>query len=169
MNSGELHISEHGYDALAEDGIFVRDVIEGIRDAAVVEEYTAFAKGPAVLVLKYDRDGHPIHAVWGIPKGHESPAVLVTAYCPDPKLMGQGFYGEKEMRKRKRVKYVHEGQYVAAVDVELIEDDTEWSPYLSPEDADKLDHVRVALRQDDLKTASGLARIFTLHPVAATQ
>ena len=73
------------------------------------------------------------------------------------------------MSKQKRVKYVHEGKYVAEVDVELIEDDTEWSPYLSPVDADKLDHVRMALRQDDLKTASGLARIFTLQPVAASQ
>jgi len=83
--------------------------------------------------------------------------------------MGQGFYGEKEMSKQKRVKYVHEGKYVAEVEVELIEDNTEWSPYLSATDADKLDHVRMALRQDDLKTASSLARIFTLQPVAVSQ
>ena len=96
VNSGELRISEHGYDELAVDGIFVRDVIEGIRNAVVVEEYPAFAKGPAVLVLEYDRNGRPIHAVWGIPKGHESPAVLVTAYRPDPKQWGKDFTERKK-------------------------------------------------------------------------
>ena len=39
------------------------------------------------------------------------------------------------MTTKKRTKYVHEGEYVAEVDVELIVDDTEWSPYLSLEDA----------------------------------
>lgn len=29
------------------------------------------------------------------------------------------------MNKRNRTKYVHEGQYVAEVDVELLEDETE--------------------------------------------
>ena len=96
VNSGELRISEHGYDELAVDGIFVRDVIEGIRNAVVVEEYPAFVKGPAVLVLEYDRNGRPIHAVWGIPKGHESPAVLVTAYRPDPKQWGKDFTERKK-------------------------------------------------------------------------
>jgi len=40
------------------------------------------------------------------------------------------------------------------------------SPYLSLDDAYKLDDVRYALRKGDLKTASRLARIFTLTPVA---
>ena len=54
------------------------------------------------------------------------------------------------MRRRKKTKYVHEGQYVAQVEVALIEDETEWSPYLSIEDACKLDDVRDALQQGDL-------------------
>lgn len=96
VNLGKVRISEHGYDELAEDGILVRDVIEGVRDAAVVEEYPAFAKGPAVLVLEYDREGDPIHAIWGIPKGHDSPAVLVTAYRPDPQQWVKGFTERKK-------------------------------------------------------------------------
>jgi hypothetical protein len=73
------------------------------------------------------------------------------------------------MSKRKRVKYVHEGRYVAEVDVTLIEDETEWSPYLSMEDAEKLDDVRAALARDDLATASKHGRVFTLEPVAASR
>lgn len=45
------------------------------------------------------------------------------------------FYEEEDMRKRRHTKLVHEGQYVAEVDVELIETDEGWSPYLSLEDA----------------------------------
>jgi len=61
---------------------------------------------------------------------------------------------------------VHEGQYVAEVDVELIDMNTGWSPYLSLDDAYKLDDIRNALRQGDVKSAAQLARIFTLTPVA---
>jgi hypothetical protein len=71
------------------------------------------------------------------------------------------------MSKRKRVKLIQEGRYVAEVDVELLEDETGWSPYLSPEEACKLDDVRAALRRGDLKSASNLARVFELRPVAS--
>jgi hypothetical protein len=39
------------------------------------------------------------------------------------------------MTKRQHTKLVHEGQYVAEVDVELMETGEGWSPYLSLEDA----------------------------------
>jgi hypothetical protein len=42
------------------------------------------------------------------------------------------------MRRRRTVKYIHEGRYVAAVSIELIRDETGWSPYLTLEDACKL-------------------------------
>jgi hypothetical protein len=70
------------------------------------------------------------------------------------------------MSKRHYTKIVHEGDYVAQVDVELIYADEGWSPYLSLEDAYKLDHVREALKQGDLKTASKLGRVYKLTPVA---
>ena len=40
---------------------------------------------------------------------------------------------------RKTVKLIHKGKYVAEVPVELIEDEGGWSPYLSLEDAKKLE------------------------------
>jgi len=70
------------------------------------------------------------------------------------------------MIKRSQKKLVREGKYVAEVDIELIETDNGWSPYLSLEDAQKLDDVREALRRGDVEFASKKARIYTLTPLA---
>ncbi|MBI3986856.1 MAG: hypothetical protein HY343_08055 [Lentisphaerae bacterium] len=70
------------------------------------------------------------------------------------------------MTTRHQTKLVHEGAYVAEVDVELMQTDTGWSPYLSLDDAYRLDDVRDALRRGDVKTAVRLARVFVLTPVA---
>jgi len=69
------------------------------------------------------------------------------------------------VKTRRYTKRVHEGEYVAEVDVELIETDSGWSPYLSLDDAVRLDDVREALRRGDIKAASRQARLFTLTPV----
>jgi len=69
------------------------------------------------------------------------------------------------MNARRHTKFVREGSYAAEVDVELIEDDNGWSPYLSLDDARKLDAVREALRRGDLEAASRLARVFSVTPV----
>lgn len=81
--NGEVRISDHGYDELANDGLTVREVVKGISGAETVEEYPHYPKGESVLCLQYDLMGSPIHVVWGIPKGCDKPAVLITAYRPD--------------------------------------------------------------------------------------
>lgn len=70
------------------------------------------------------------------------------------------------MIKRLQIKYIHEDKYVAEVDVELMDNGEEWAPYLSLQDAYKLDDVREALRRGDLKTASKMARVFIMQPIA---
>lgn len=70
------------------------------------------------------------------------------------------------MNRTTQMKMVREGEYVAEVQVELIETDDEWSPFLSLPDAEKLDKVRKALRSGDVALASEWARVYRLMPVA---
>jgi len=84
LDAGEVRVSEHGYDELAEDGLSVREVLAGVSRGLVIEAYPEYPKGPSVLVLQEDHAQRPIHVVWGIPRGHDKPVVLVTAYRPDP-------------------------------------------------------------------------------------
>ncbi|MGB2796417.1 MAG: hypothetical protein WBD75_02645 [Phycisphaerae bacterium] len=69
------------------------------------------------------------------------------------------------MTTRKQVKLVQEGEYVAEVEVQIIESDEGWAPYLSLQDVRKLDAVRKALRDGDLAAAMKAARVFRLTPV----
>ncbi len=96
IENRDIKISEHGYDELAADGITVREIVAGSPSGILLEEYPKYPKGPCVLTMLKDREGRPIHIVWGIPRGSTSPAVLVTAYRPDPELWIDGF------RRRKK-------------------------------------------------------------------
>jgi len=71
------------------------------------------------------------------------------------------------MNKRRHTKLVREGAYAAEVEVELIDAEGGWAPYFSLDDAHKLDEVREALRRGDIRTASRLARVFSLTPLSA--
>ena len=69
------------------------------------------------------------------------------------------------MTRRHVKKLVHVGEYAAEVEVEMIYTDDDWSPYLSLDDAMKLDDVREALRHQDFETAQKLSRVYTLSPL----
>ena len=95
VRGGNIQISVHGYDEMAADGILAGEAIEGAVVATVVEDYPDYFKGPCTLVLQRDRGGNPIHVVWGIPREQTSPAVLVTAYRPDPMRWTDDFLRRK--------------------------------------------------------------------------
>jgi hypothetical protein len=51
------------------------------------------------------------------------------------------------MTGRRCTKFIREGKYAAEVEIELIESQEGWAPYLSLEDVQRLDEVRTALRR----------------------
>ena len=72
------------------------------------------------------------------------------------------------MSTKPTSRLVREGEFVAEVAVVLVEAEGGWTPYLSLEDAYKLDDVREALRAGDLKRASRLSdHVYRLMPVEA--
>lgn len=68
-------------------------------------------------------------------------------------------------RIEKSIKHIHEGKYVADVQIDLHYDDTAWSPTLMPADVQKLERVRLALRRGDIKAAAKEAKVFELLPL----
>ncbi|MBR8827035.1 MAG: hypothetical protein DSM107014_03855 [Gomphosphaeria aponina SAG 52.96 = DSM 107014] len=73
------------------------------------------------------------------------------------------------MNNRKtQTKIIRQGEYIAEIDVTLTYTNEDWSPYLSLEEAEKLDNLRFALQNNDLKTATQLAHIYRLTPVILT-
>ncbi len=95
LAEGQVRVSDHGYDELAADAILAGEVIAGAPQAVVLEDYPGYIKGPCVLVLQHDSADKAIHAVWGIAQGTTKPAVLITAYRPDPEKWTQDFKRRK--------------------------------------------------------------------------
>src|ERR1700739_3848335 len=91
VTGGEVEVSRHGLQELAADGILVDEVVAGISEARQVEDYPDFHKGPSVLVRQWDSANKPMHVLWGIGRNTTTPAVLVTAYRPDPRLWSEDF------------------------------------------------------------------------------
>jgi len=91
-----VNVSSHGYDELAADGLFAGEIVSSVEIAVVIEAYPEYPKGPCVLVFQQDSDGEPVHVVWGIPRGEDGPAVLVTAYRPDPEKWSDDFLRRAE-------------------------------------------------------------------------
>ena len=74
---------------------------------------------------------------------------------------------EVEIMNHQITKTIREGNLMAEVKVTLIPDDGAWGPYLSAEDALKLERVRLALKAGDKDTAAKEATLFEVTMVAA--
>jgi hypothetical protein len=89
--AGDYLVSNHGFDELEEDAILPADAIEGVVAGLAIEDYPDRHRGPSVLALERDAAGRAIHVVWALPAGARRPAVLVTAYRPNPRLWDSDF------------------------------------------------------------------------------
>jgi hypothetical protein len=97
VGRGRVRSSSHGYAELNEDDILYAEVLAGLPEAVVVEDYPDAMRGPTVLTLQRDSAGRPIHVVWGLRREDPSVATVVTGYRPNPSRWSADF-----MRRRDR-------------------------------------------------------------------
>jgi hypothetical protein len=71
------------------------------------------------------------------------------------------------MIENRKTKYIHEGPYVAEVEVEIIKAVDGWSPYIKLEDAYLIDEIKSFLKKGDIAAASKKSRVYTLQPIAS--
>lgn len=90
-----FRVSDHAFAEMRKDDILPMDVILGLVNAAVVEDYPDANRGPTVLVLFRDSTGKPVHAVWGIHRLQPDTATLITAYRPKPDRWAADFLQRK--------------------------------------------------------------------------
>lgn len=91
LAAGKYEISAHAFAKFDRERIIFQDILSGMIDAKVVEHYPEYHKGPSLLVCLKDRDGAPVHALWGVPAEKPEPVYLVTAYRPDPARWNANF------------------------------------------------------------------------------
>ena len=96
VSRGDYIVSRHGFRELDADGILIQEVLAGLRNALVVEDYPTSRKEPSVLVLQHDRGGRPLHIMWGVPKMEGASAILVTAYRPAAERWSADFMNRKK-------------------------------------------------------------------------
>ena len=80
--------------------------------------------------------------------------------------MDKWLFREGEVMERKHTKLIHEGDFVAEVRISVEETDEPWSPYVSPDEAMKLDEVRLALRRKDISAAAKYGKVYRVSLVA---
>ena len=68
--------------------------------------------------------------------------------------------------KKKQTKLIHEGDYVAEIEIMIEQSDGPWAPYVSPNEAMKLDAVRLALRKNDIEAAAKYGKVYRVSLVA---
>jgi Domain of unknown function (DUF4258) len=83
VDERRVRLSDHGFERLLKHDIEYEEIILGVNEAVVIEDYPDYIHGPSVLVLQSDAAARPVHVLWGLPSGSLDAAVVVTAYRPD--------------------------------------------------------------------------------------
>ena len=81
--AGRWDASEHSGLRRDQRGLDDTDLIHDIAEATTVELHDEPGQRPAVLLLQHDRNGTPIHVIWGF-HSVTGDALVITAYYPGP-------------------------------------------------------------------------------------
>ena len=46
VHKDQILISDHGYDELVSDDVLARDILAGVKNGIIVEDYPNYSKGP---------------------------------------------------------------------------------------------------------------------------
>ncbi len=76
---GDLLVSASGAEKISHEKIKISDLVNSLASAEMISEYPDHERGECVLAMHFNGDGEALHAVWGIPKEKDAPAVLVVA------------------------------------------------------------------------------------------
>ncbi len=85
MTAGRYRVTLHAEQERDADQITIDEIEQAYSSASseIIEDYPDDLRGHSALVLAFTVSQEPLHAVWSI---HESTAILITIYRPDPKL-----------------------------------------------------------------------------------
>lgn len=95
VRAGAVRASDHAYGRLQQKDISYRALVASLGSAEALERYPEYRHGPCFLARHLLADGRIAHAVWGLPRDADTPAVLITAYWPD------GDEWDRESRTRR--------------------------------------------------------------------
>ena len=90
----KVRVSDHGNEETQEEDMDPVLLVLGIERGLLIEDYPDAFKGPTVLMLQ-EYLGKPVHVVWGLARGRQDTATLITAYFPDPEKWYDGFIKRK--------------------------------------------------------------------------
>ena len=81
---GRYRLTAHAEQEREDDAISRREIVEafGSHSIEIIEDYPNDPRGASVLVLAFNQQGSPLHAVIGL--GDPDIVVIVTIYRPDP-------------------------------------------------------------------------------------
>ena len=165
----EVRVSLHGSEELAADDVQVRDVIAGVATAVNGRGLSGLSEGTLLLGAAAGCGESPDSCSLGYSLRTGVACCRRHGIQTRPLAMGPDEAKEEEVSVRSVMKFVRCGAFAAEVNVEILEEERSWAPYLSVEDAYKLDDVRDALRAGDIDRASRLAeRVYRLTPVGVS-